>query len=149
MYNLLAKRGQLLAFGLGILICVIFLASAIGGGAGEIEMLPDEEKYASTIFNFGLSAAIALTVIAALGMLTFGVYQVATRLKASMQGLIGLGVIVAIFFIAFSSTPGACASGDLSEGVCKFIGGGITTALVMISLAAIGFIVGEVLSLLK
>ena len=138
-----------MAFGLGILICVIFLVSAVTGGASEIELLPDEEKYASTIFNFGLSAAIALTVIAAFGMLSFGVYQVLTRLKASLQGLIGLGVIVLIFFIAFSSSPGVCASGELSEGVCKFIGGGITTALVMISLAAVGFIVGEVLSLFK
>lgn len=149
MYDLLAKRGQLFAFALGILICIIFLASAIGGGAGEIETLPDEEKYGTSIFNFGLSAAIFLAAAAALGMLLFGVYQVVSHLKGSIKGLIGLGAIVVIFFIAYSSTSGACASGELTEGVCKFIGGGITTAIFLIAAAALGFVVGEVLALFK
>ncbi len=148
MYNFLVKNGQLVAFGVGILITVLFLGSVIGG-ISDFEMMPEEEQVNSTIFNIGLSGAMVLTVVAAIAMLVFGLIQVFTNLKGSVKGLLGAGVLLVLFFIGYSAAGGNCNEEGMSEATCQMIGGGIITALALVTISALAFVVSEVSNFFK
>ena len=105
MYKFLAKNGQALAFGVGTLITVIFFAIA-AGGLEEFSALPIEEQRQTTIFDFGLVASLALTVLSVVLLVVFGVYQVATNFKESALGLVALLVLGGIYFVAMAMAPG-------------------------------------------
>ena len=156
MYQFLTKNGQLLAFGLGLVIAVIFLLSVFGG-VDTFDALPKEEKGTTTIFNFGLMAAIALTVLCFIAALVFGIWQLIQHPKGSIKMLIGLGVMLVIFFIFFGSAQDE-TSGKLFELVQennisstqnKFITGALWTGVVLALLAAGTFVVSEVRNLFK
>ena len=53
MYNFLSRYGQLIAFGLGALLTVIFLATAFSS-AEEFNALSESKQMETSIFNFGL-----------------------------------------------------------------------------------------------
>lgn len=148
MYNFLIKKGQLVAFGVGLLITVIFLISVLSGVA-EFDMMPEEQQGETSIFNPGISGAIILVVIAALAMLLFGLFQVFTNLKGSLKGLIGLGVLIVVFLIGYSSSGTDCNEEGMSAAACQFVGGGITTALVLAGLAALAFVASEIRNFFK
>ncbi|PHN02064.1 hypothetical protein [Flavilitoribacter nigricans] len=162
MYNFLVKNGQALAFGLGALIVVVFLAMVIPNSSGFTD-LPREEQYATSMFNFGLQMAVVLIAIATVAMVLFGLFQIFSNLKGSVKGLIGFGVLIAVFVIAYSSTstdvsPAIQESinkfqisqeSEITDGTLKMIGGGITTALVLIAVAFVSFIVFEIINFFK
>ncbi len=162
MYNFLVKNGQALAFGLGALIVVVFLAMVIPNSGGFTD-LPREEQYATSMFNFGLQMAVVLIAVATIAMVLFGLFQIFSNLKGSVKGLIGFGVLIAVFIIAYSSTstdvsPAIQESinkfqisqeSEISDGTLKMIGGGITTALVLIAVAFVSFIVFEIVNFFK
>ena len=162
MYKFLSKNGQLLGFGLGIVIVILFLATMIPG-LGGFDDLPEEQQNATGIFNVGLYGAIALVIIAAIAMVAFGLLQVITNLRGSVKGLIGFGIILAIFFIAFSTASGEATpfvqgaidkfqeagNGTISSTTLKRIGGGIWTMIVLIGLAFVTAAVSEILNLFK
>lgn len=166
MYSFLNKYGQALAFGLGVLITVIFLGSALGSDAIETIGPSSEEadKYNSSLFNFGIAAAIALTVITVAAMLIFGIFQVISSPKSSIKGIIGLGLVAALMAIGYTMAPGEpdhpqivtaidkfqSAQGvELSSTNLKFIGGSIITALVMLAVSFIVLIVFGVRNIFK
>ena len=68
MYAFLNKYGQALAFGIGVLITVIFLAGIMSADPEVFEVLSSDsnanqpEKYVTNIFNFGMYAAIFLSL---------------------------------------------------------------------------------------
>ena len=99
MYKFLTKNGQLIAFGVGALIAVIFLAMAFSGLDEFNSLVSMKKGHESNIFNFGISASIFLIVVCFLLMIVFGVYQVATNFKSSMKGIIGFAVILLIFIV--------------------------------------------------
>ena len=161
MYKFLTKNGQALAFGLGVLITIIFLVMVLAG-VGEFSALPEEEQDQTTIFNFGLTSAMFLTVVAALAMIGFGLMQVASDFKGSMKGIIGFGFLLVIFFVTYSmasseATPYIQGSIDKFEETgavftsnnLKFISGGISTSLALVVIAAVAFIFAEVRNLFK
>lgn len=148
MYNFLVKNGQLLAFGLGILITVIFLIS-VTSGIADFEMMSEEDQGNTTIFNAGLTGAMVLTVVAAAAMLIFGLLQVFSNLKGSAKGLLGAGVLVVLFLIGYSTAGGNCNEEGISEATCQMIGGGIITAMALVSLSALAFVVSEVSNFFK
>lgn len=160
MYKFLVANGQRLAFGLGILITAIFLFSVIGG-LDQFNELPDEDQVTTTIFNSGISGAIILIVIAAAALILFGLFQVLSNLKASLKGIIGLAVLLVVFFIAYSSANGDAAAeigpistaiekvGGIAPGNLKFIGGAIVTAMVLIGTAFASFILAEIINFFK
>ena len=79
MYNFLVKRGQAVAFGLGILIVLIFLIGTAGAdGAIAASNYKDDPSglNAVTNFNAGLYGAMVLLVIATAAALFFGLTQV-------------------------------------------------------------------------
>ena len=93
MYKLLTRHGQSMAFGLGVLVTVVFLAS-IFSGLETFDGLSKEDQYQTSIFNFGIYAAMGLAIIGAIAMLGFGVYQIATNFRNSIQGIGGFAVMI-------------------------------------------------------
>ena len=158
MYNFLSKHGQMAAFLLGVLLVIIFLAIAIPGASGvSFDTMEDPEIFKTTMFNFGIAASIALTVICAAGLVVFGLIQVLGNLKGSLTGLIGIAVIVILFFVFQgmssevadhptianaiekyeSSSEGRVISGDN----LKLIGAAIRLGVLMIGAAFLALIV--------
>ncbi len=156
MYQFLNKYGQVAAFGLGLLIIILFFGSVMAG-VDEFNGLSKDAQLQSGIFDLGLRAAMFLTILCAAGIVIFGVYYIAKHPKQSMQGIIQALVLVAIFVVAYMMSSPA-ESGvmatlaerfELTAGQEKFVSGGLTTALVLFGGAAVAFIVSEVRNLFK
>ena len=158
MYQFLVKNGQTVGFGLGLIVTVVFLISVLSG-LDTYSTLPEEEQVNTTIFNAGLYGALALTVIAAVAMIFFGLYHIASNFKGSAKGIIGFAVLVAVFLISYSTSSGEAeglikeavdkAGSDITPNNLKFISGGITTALVLIGAAALAFVLSEIRNFFK
>ena len=150
IFQFLISKGVAAAFGLGLLITILFLVFVMGG-IDDFNALGKEDQYTSGIFDFGLRAAIGLTVLCAIAMLLFGIMQIASDFKGSLKGIIGFIAILAIFFIA-KSIAGA-DTGYLAEVVDKFnitdaqsglISGAITTSLAMLGLAVLSLVLTSI-----
>lgn len=162
MYQFLVKNGQSVAFGLGVLIVAIFLVSVIGGMENFTDAAK-ETQYQTGIFDLGISGAIALSILAAIAMVGFGLFHIATNFKGSMKGIIGFGILIAIFGIAYATadtslTPTlenaiskfeTAQNSQISEGTLKFMSGGITTMLALIGIAVAAFVISEVRNFFK
>lgn len=162
MYNFLTKNGQTLAFGLGVLLVIIFFVS-INSGLEEFTTASEETKYDTGIFNFGMNAAIGLTILSMAAMLLFGIYQIATNIKGSWKGILGIAALALVFIITYNVASGTPETADIAgaidkytqdgreitEGNLKFIGGSIMTALLMAGLAAVAFVISEVSNFFK
>ena len=147
MYKFLTKNGQLLAFGLGVLLTAIFLIGVFSG-LDSFNALPEDERISSGIFNSGLVFAIGLAILCAVGMVLFGIYQVGTNLKNSTKGLIGVGAIILIFLItramAGDDFAGPIAATlekfNISESVSSNITGAMATTGILGALAIAAFV---------
>lgn len=166
MYSFLNKYGQALAFGLGVVITIIFLGGALGSDA-IATISPDSDdvdKYNSTLFNFGIGAAIFLTIVTVAAMLLFGIFQVISSPKSSMKGIIGLAIVAVLMVIGYSMAPGeadhpqivtaiekfeSAQGATLTPGNLKFIGGSIITALVLLAVSVVVLIVFGVRNFFK
>jgi len=156
MYKTLTKNGQMFAFGLGLLLTIAFLGS-IFSGLDTFNGLSKEAQYETGIFDLGIYAVTFLTVICFAAMLFFGVFQIFSDLKGSMKGLIGFGVLLAIFGIAYgtASTETGPVWNELfkefnvSDGASKFITGAIWTCLFMIGVAIVTFVLSEIRNFFK
>ncbi len=138
----------MLAFGLGLLLTILFILIALSG-IDEFNQQPLEVQRESNLFNFGISSAVGLTIIAALAMVAFGLFQIVTNFRSSIKGLIGFGVLIVIFLISYSTSSGDCNDETISEGACKFISGGLTTMLLLAGFAAFAFVAAEIRNLFK
>lgn len=156
MYQFLTKHGQLAAFGLGLLIAVVFMIS-VTGGIGDFDALPKEEKGTTTIFNFGLMSAIVLTILCFIAALLFGVWHLVQHPKGSMKMILGLVGILVIFGIFYGSAQDETTgklfelvqSNNITSAQNKFITGSLWTGLILAILAAGTFVVSEVRNLFK
>ena len=104
MYNFLNKHGQSIAFGVGLVIILIFIingfpkASALEDSLGmALSETKAEDRVGINFFNFGLYAAIGLVLLAALSILLFGVVQVTTNFKSSMKGVIAFAALIILW----------------------------------------------------
>ena len=167
MYTFLNKYGQALAFGIGVLITIIFLASIFSADAAVFDTLQgDNRSYETDIFNFGMYASIFLIVVAFAAALIFGLVQMARNPKGSLKGIIGLVVLLVIGFIGYSAANGDISQEsveiqnaitkfetsqetDFTGGNLKFISGAILAALVMIGLSVLTLIVFGIRGLFK
>lgn len=170
MYAFLNKYGQALAFGIGVLVTLIFLVSIFTMPAPEMELLSSEsagaEKYATTAFDFGLYGSLFLTVIAFIAALVFGVGQLISSPKGSMKGIIGFIGLLVIAFLSYSMANGDLAAespeivnsinkfntdqqSDFDGGTLKFVSGSIITSLIMIGLAILALVVFGIRSIFK
>ena len=136
MYNFLNKNGQSLAFVIGGILALI---AAIKGANSDV----------------GLPITIAMTMlIGALGIwVLLELFSLAGHPKKAIKGLIGIGALVIIFFIAKSigsaETDAALAEVKsnvkvtYTEGDVNWIGGGLVTTFVLIGIAILSFVWGE------
>ncbi len=158
MYKFLTKNGQTIAFGAGVLISLIFLISVFGG-LDEFNAYGDKDpaRYATTIFDFGLYAAAFLSVICFLIAVVFAIIHIAGNPKGSIKGIIGVGVLLVVAFILYSTsvheTSGPVATQltkfNVTEGASKFISGAIKLAGLMMAFTGIAFVVSEVRNFFK
>ncbi len=156
MYNFLVKNGQSLAFIIGTVLTILFLVFALSGMESFLA-LPEEEEATTNIFNFGISSAIALAVIALIAWVLFSLFQIATNIGGSMKGVLGAAVLVAVFLAAYFSgtveSSGTIFEAAQKQGVTdansKFISGGITTALILVAIAAVSFVLFEIRNFFK
>ena len=170
MYTFLNKYGQALAFGLGVLITIIFLANIFSAPDSTFELLnandKTEESYATDIFNFGIGISVILVGLAFVIALIFGVFSIISNPKGSVKGLIGIAILAVIVFIGYSTADGdlAAQSAEITNAIekfetsneteftggnLKFISGAIIAALVMIGLAILSLIVFGIRGLFK
>lgn len=156
MYKFLTRNGQLLAFGLGVLITVVFLISVLPN-LEEFNAQGVDEQKLTNIFNSGLASVIALTILGAAAAIVFGILQTFTNLKASMKGLIGVGILLVVFFVAYAmSTPETggplletIREFNITDGQSKFISGALLTTLILIGGAAAAFVISEIRNFFK
>jgi hypothetical protein len=158
MYKLLTKYGQLMAFGLGLLVALLFLISVLGG-IDSFNSLAEEEQGTTGIFNVGLYGAIAMCIICAVAILGFGLYHAISNPRGAMKFLIGFGALAVLFIIFYAmSAPIEEAEGRLgmilekfsiTEGTNKFITGALATTVTLAALAAAAFAFSEVRNLFK
>ena len=155
MYKFLAKNGQLLGFGLGALIVAIFLASALSG-IDQFSALAEDQRGTSNIFNFGLQAAIALVVIGAIAAILFGLFQMVSHPKGAIKGIIGIGLLIALFFVGQAvagpdtqSILDTRAEFNVTDGQSSLINGSIMGALLLAGLTVLAFVFSEVRNFFK
>ena len=154
MYKFLTKNGQLLAFGFGSLITVIFLLMVNGGVEEFTDLGKNPERFQTTIFDFGLMAAIGLAIAAAVIWLLFGLFQTVTNPKGAIKFLVGIAVIGILFGIAYNMADGNVTQKwaddfNITEGISKFVGGAITTTVGLCIAATVIFVLGELRNFFK
>lgn len=180
MYSFLSKHGQVIALCVGALITIIFFAIIAMNGSTfttlDAEGLKLREYNAklseSSMFNFGLVATLLLVAITALAVAVFGVLGVVTDFKNSKKGLIGFGVLLAIFIIAYfiSSSSGDAdtvlevikkmnakalddAGNDtintVTAGKSNYISASLITTMILGGLAFVGMVASEIWNLFR
>jgi hypothetical protein len=156
MYKFLAKNGQLLAFGLGVLVIAIFLIFVFSG-VDQFNMMTKEEKFQTSIFNFGLGSAVALAIIAFIIAIIAGIIHTILNPKGSIKGIVSVVALFVVFLIVFAiSSPSETGSlaetiqeFEVSDGASKFITAAITTTLVLLGVAILGLVASGIRNLIK
>ncbi len=155
MYKFLSKNGQLVAFLIGLTITAIFLFFVFSGLSG-FNALAEDQRGTTDIFNFGLYAAAALTVICAITALVFGLFQTLSNPKGAISAIAAVIGLAALYFVG-QSLAGANSAGVVSmmsefkvtdaQGI--FINGAIGGGLLLLGLAIATFVLSEVRNLFK
>ena len=157
MYTFLSKNGQTVGFLLGFVVVALFLVFALSG-LGSFNGLSEADQLNTGIFDFGLSASIALIIIAAVIALVFGLIHLLLNLKDSMKFIIALAVVVGVFLVGYYGFASDDLTGPISKtvlgenvasGTSKFVSGAIWTSLALLALTTISFIVFEILNFFK
>jgi heme/copper-type cytochrome/quinol oxidase subunit 4 len=144
MYKFLIKNGQQVAFGVGLLLTIIFFVGAFSGDSPER-------------FNFGLIAGMALSVICLIAMVIAEFYHGITNPKESKQGMITFAGMLVLFGILYAvskteTDPSMVATLErfkISESLSKMISAGIYSSLFLILAAAAAFAFFEVRNFFK
>lgn len=156
MYKFLSKNGSTIAFLIGLAIVVTF-ASIVYSGIAEFQTVSEENYSQVDLFNFGLYAAIVLIGICVAIWLIFGIIQMFTNFSGSIKTIIGLAVILIIFFISYSTAvPHSneaidllMQENDISDNMSRIISGGIWTTIIMIGIASLLFVISEIVNVFK
>lgn len=167
MYQLLAKRGQLFAIALGVIVVALYLITVLSGlsSAGYsvsddlVQVLKSNTGETFGFFDLGLKLTIALIAIAIIAAVLFGIYQLLTNLKGSMKGLIGIAVIIGLFFALYSTANTDLEQGNaivntlqkfnITENISKIIGGSLKTTIIMAVIAIASMFLLEIYNMFK
>ncbi len=164
MYKLLTTKGQLFAILLGVISVAIALGTIISGVKSNYSMgddLNDILKNDATanfdFFNPAINIVVILVFVAVIAMILFGLVHLISDPKSSIKAIIGLGLVVALFFILTSSADVAGTAklselvdkNSLSDGISKMISGGVKTAVIAALIAFFAAVVMEIINLFK
>lgn len=165
MYQLLAKKGQLFAILLGVLVVAIFLGSVFSGLSSQGYTMGDDlnqimknnpdQKF--SMFDIGLYLTVILIIIGLAAAVLFGLYQLISAPKQSIKGIIGIAVIAVLFFALYSS---AGTDSDtiiapvldkfkVGDNVSKMIGGGIMTTVILLVVSLASMVLFEIYNIFK
>lgn len=148
MYNLLMKNGQVMAFGLGVAVVLIFLFMMFGG-------TPDENN---TGLGFGLIASFVFIFFCALAAAGFAVYQSLGNVKSLIPSVLALIAVIAgvIKFIGFIKETTVAVvdkttllENGLTAGEDSFVSIGVTIGLAAMALTFLVLIVSLVMDFFK
>ncbi|MBK8703698.1 MAG: hypothetical protein IPN33_08730 [Saprospiraceae bacterium] len=156
MYKYLSKNGQLIAFGTGAFLVILFVISWLSGYS-ELQAMPEEEQVKTGIFDIGLLGSFFLFLVAVVASAGFGLTQIASNFKSSIRGLLGVLALVVLFVVAYvTSTPDShaivAAAADkmnVSDSTQKLIGAGLTTMVVIAVTTLVAFVYGEIRNFFK
>ena len=156
MYEFLTKRGEMLAFGLGAVLVLIFLGTVLPG-LDEFNSLPEETRDQSNLFNIGLYLALILAVITVVAALAFGLWQGISNPKGSIKVVAGLGAIAVLFGIFYATSEAETTGGVyesaqefmVSDNASKMISAAIKTGITMTLGSVVAFILAEVYNAFK
>jgi hypothetical protein len=155
------SKGQGGALILGLIVIAVFLFS-VSSGLGnsgydmstDLNKLPDEAKAAINFFNPGLALTIGLGLIAAISAVFFGIVGIFKFPKSSMKAIITIAVLLVIFFVFYSMSgtefgleskmSKLIQKNELSDGVVKFIGGGINVTILLACLSLALMVIFEI-----
>jgi len=155
LYAMLSKNGATIAFGLGSAVVAIFLVSVFSQ-IGDMTTI--EELSATNIFDLGLYLTIALAIACAVAIIGFGIFHIVTDFKGAAKGLIGIGILAAIFGVAYATaTPEVVGNPifetikdfKITEGVSKFISGAIIATLATLVIAAVSLVGSAIVNIIK
>jgi len=167
MYELLAKKGQLFAIALGVIVVAIFLGSVIGGlSSGGYDMSSDLNKIMKSnpdqtfdFFDIGITLTGLLVVIAAAAAVLFGLFQMISAPKNSIKAIVGIVVLVGIFFVLYTTSSADLDSPirdtildpkfAVDENSSKLISGGLKTTFLMGAGAVLSMILFEIYNIFK
>lgn len=156
MYKFLSKNGQALGFGLGALICILFLISWLTGSASMYAM-PEEEQYKTGIFDVGFYGVGLLLFLIIAALVIFGVIQIASNFKSSAKSLIGVAVLVGIFLISYATASAepigmvadAAKKMSVSDNTVKLIGAGLNTVVILSVVTIVALVASEIRNFFK
>lgn len=164
LFKFFTSKGQLAAFALGLICSLIAVGSIVGGVNSNYSMSDDLNSIMKSnpeasfdFFNPAISVVIFLIIVALVLAVVFGLLGLFSDLKGSMKFLIGLGLVVALFFILYA-TAGVETTGRLgmltekfnvSDNVSRLITAGTKTAVYSIIVAAVAAAVMEIMNLFK
>jgi hypothetical protein len=159
MYDFLVKKGLTLAFIIGTIITVIFLVIAVNGinGAGLAGVDLTERKAdipSMNFFNFGLWAAIILTLVCFGLLLLFILVDIGKFPKQMGRAILAVVALIVVFVgLTMSSTAESGPLWDklynnpdfaFTPGVSKFVSGGLKTTGILTVLAVLIMIGAEI-----
>ena len=156
VYNFLTKHGQVVSFGLGLVLTLLFYA-IVGGGLEEFNGVEEKLRPKSDeggIFMFGLRSAAGLAILCVLAMLGFGIYQMATNPKGAIKGIISLVALAVVFGIAYATSSNEIldtwnTEDVITPGISQYVGGAIKTTGVLIGIVVLAFVVSEIRNFFK
>ncbi len=155
MYKLLSKHGQLIAFGIGMVVLLIFFGGAFSG-LEDFNALPDDKKKTSDIFNLGLYGGIVMFAIAVVVLLAVSLIQLLSNLRGSVTGIIGVAILAVIFMVFyFTAKPDPASMNSLlsefsiTPVLSKVISASLWTTIVMVVISLIVFLGSELISLFR
>lgn len=164
MYKLLTSKGQLFAIALGIISVAIAVGSIISGVKSQYSMSDDlvdiMKSNPDATFDFinpAISIVLVLMVLALAAAVIFGLIGLLSDPKGSMKFLIGLALVVLIFFVLYSTSSGESTGRlamltqkfNVNDGVLKLISGGVKTAVWGIAIAFFVAIIMEIINFFK
>lgn len=162
MYKFLTKNGLLVALGVGVLVIIVHFASVFAGleafnqiPADDLEQKPLLIATGSELVGPGITLTVVLFVIAAIAMLGFGIFQVATNPKGAIKGIAGLALIAVIFGIGWGMSGNEVLEVWDEKGfgitptISKYVGASVFVSLAMLALAALGLVGSEIRNFFK
>ena len=98
-YQFLKKYGVAIGFGLGAVLAILTFLIILGGYPDGNPDITELNKNHSDLFNFGLYATYFLLIVAIAAAIIAPAIYMAMNPKDSMKVLIGVGVMIVLYFI--------------------------------------------------
>ena len=161
MYKFLTKNGLLVALGVGVAVIIVHFASVFAGLEAfnqipdDLESKPELLMEGAKLVGPGIVLTAILFVIAAIAMVGFGIFQVATNPKGAIKGIAGLALIAVIFGIGWAMSGNEVLEVWDTKGfgitptISKYVGASVFVSIALLVLAAVGLVLSEIRNFFK